>query len=348
MSTFDPYALECLAAIVKEGSFERAAVFLSITQSAVSQRLRALEEQAGAVLVVRSRPIAPTPAGSLLLRHAMHMRMMGADVQHDLQHLAGGAQGRDNVHEQISVAIDADSMATWAMPALDHLPYQGQTLEIITDHLDSTPDLLRQGRALGCVSTLKQSMPGCKILALGTMHYVAVAHPLFAARHCPHGLTPHNFRSLPFVAFNRRDDLQREFVAHAFGLKLARIRQLFVPSLEGQIRAVSAQWGISVVPELYVRAQLREGQLVNLAAGETLPVDLFWHCWGVESGTLAALTTAFTKAADNALGSYGEAQDTTPKLPPQQMGAAINRNVFDTAALLKGSASKRRLVKEPA
>ena len=41
MSTFDPAALECLAAIVEEGGFERAAQRLNVTQSAVSQRLRA-------------------------------------------------------------------------------------------------------------------------------------------------------------------------------------------------------------------------------------------------------------------------------------------------------------------
>jgi LysR family transcriptional regulator (chromosome initiation inhibitor) len=57
MSTFDPDALECLAAILEEGGFERAAQRLSITQSAVSQRLRALEAQVGTVLVVRSRPL---------------------------------------------------------------------------------------------------------------------------------------------------------------------------------------------------------------------------------------------------------------------------------------------------
>ncbi|HRM00219.1 MAG TPA: LysR family transcriptional regulator, partial [Acidovorax sp.] len=56
MSTYDPAALECLAAIVEEGGFERAAQRLNVTQSAVSQRLRALEAQVGSVLIVRSRP----------------------------------------------------------------------------------------------------------------------------------------------------------------------------------------------------------------------------------------------------------------------------------------------------
>src|SRR5690349_14659609 len=73
MSTYDPAALECLAAIVEEGGFERAAQRLSITQSAVSQRLRSLESQVGTVLVVRSRPLRPTAAGQLLLKHTRQL-----------------------------------------------------------------------------------------------------------------------------------------------------------------------------------------------------------------------------------------------------------------------------------
>ena len=82
MSTFDPAALECLAAIVEEGGFERAAQRLSITQSAVSQRLRSLEAQVGTVLIVRSRPLRPTAAGNLLLKHAKQMRLLVAQVRH--------------------------------------------------------------------------------------------------------------------------------------------------------------------------------------------------------------------------------------------------------------------------
>lgn len=305
MSTLDPYALECLAAIVKEGGFERAAARMSITQSAVSQRLRALEEQVGAVLVVRSRPIVATPAGSLLLKHAMHMRLLGADLRRDLKDLAAGAVGRKADLQPISIAVDAASIATWALPALDPLACQGLALEIITDHQDCTQDWLVQGQALGCVTTVKQAVRGCKTLALGAMHYVAVAHPDFAAQHCPYGLTPHNVRGLPFVACDRRDDLQRQFVANAFGLQLACVRQSYVPGLEGQLRVVGAQWGVSVVPQLYVSAQLSRGELVNIAPGKLLPIELYWHCWSMDSAALDALTDAFTGAAAAALVGAG-------------------------------------------
>ena len=66
MKAVDPAALDCLAALADEGSFERAAQRLAITQSAVSQRLRALETQVGQLLVVRSRPLRLTDPGMLL------------------------------------------------------------------------------------------------------------------------------------------------------------------------------------------------------------------------------------------------------------------------------------------
>src|SRR5207253_10373853 len=117
--TFDPDALECLAAIVEEGGFERAAQRLSITQSAVSQRLRVLEAQVGTVLIVRSRPIRPTPAGQLLLKHTKQLRLLRADLERDLRELAPSSTGGNRDDERISIAVNADSIATWALPAMN-------------------------------------------------------------------------------------------------------------------------------------------------------------------------------------------------------------------------------------
>ncbi len=301
MSTFDPDALECLAAIVEEGGFERAAVRLSITQSAVSQRLRSLEVQVGTVLIVRSRPLKPTSAGRLLLKHAMQMRLLRADLERDLKDLAPGVSGGGRDEERISIAINADSIATWALPALTALACQGLAMEIITDDQEFTHEWLREGQVLGCVTTLKQALRSCKMVPLGAMRYVAVADPDYAARHCPKGLSPQNFRTLPFIAFNRKDGLQLEFIGRALNLKRVALSQLYVPSSEGQVRAVMAGWGVSVLPELQVRNHLHSGRLVNIAPGHVLPVELFWHCWNLDSAVLDALTAALTGAAAESL-----------------------------------------------
>jgi len=300
MRTFDSDALECLAAIVEEGGFERAAVRLSITQSAVSQRLRALEAQVGTVLLVRSRPVKATSAGRLLIKHAVQMRLLRADLETDLKDLAPST-GAVREDERISIAINADSIATWALPALDPLVHAGLPLEIITDDQDFTHEWLREGQVLGCVTTLKQALRGCKVQSLGAMQYVAVASAEYAQAHCPQGLTPHNFRSIPFVAFNRKDDLPTEFVSRALNLRRVSLSQRFVPSSEGQVRAVLAGWGASIVPELLVQGLLESGQLVNLAPDMRLPVSLYWHCWNLDSEVIDRLTHALSGAANRLL-----------------------------------------------
>jgi LysR family transcriptional regulator (chromosome initiation inhibitor) len=297
MSTFDPDALECLAAIIEEGGFERAAQRLSITQSAVSQRLRALEAQVGTVLIVRSRPLKPTPAGQLMLKHAKMQRLLRADLEKDLKELAPSSTGNGREEERISVAINADSIATWALPALNGLAQGGLPIEIITDDQEFTHEWLREGQVLGCVTSLGQALRGCKMEALGSMGYVVVAQAAFAAAHCPKGLNAHNFHKLPFIAFNRKDHLQHGFVEQAFELPRVMLKQLFVPSSEGQVRAVRAGWGVSVLPELSVHERIASGELVNLAPRHRLEVALYWHCWNLSSDVLDALSSALRSAA---------------------------------------------------
>ena len=302
MSTFDPDALECLAAIIEEGGFERAAQRLSITQSAVSQRLRALEAQVGTVLIVRSRPLKATQAGQLLLKHAKMMRLLRADLERDLRELAPSSTGGGRDDERISVAINADSIATWALDALTPLARSGLPIEIIHDDQDFTHEWLREGQVLGCVTSIGQALRGCKMEELGTMDYVAVAQPAFAERHLPKGLSAHNFHQVPFMTFNRKDDAQREFVARAFGLQRVMLRQFYVPSSEGQVNAALAGWGVGVVPELLVREPLAAGALVNVAPAHVLGVRLYWHCWNLASEVLDALSAALRSAAAEHLG----------------------------------------------
>lgn len=297
MSTYDPAALECLAAIVEEGGFERAAQRLNVTQSAVSQRLRALEAQVGSVLIVRSRPLRPTSAGQLLLKHTKQLRLLRADLERDLQELAPSAPGSGREDERISIAINADSIATWALDAVHDLVRQRLPLEIIADDQDFTQEWLRSGQVLGCVTTLKQAMRGCRMVPLGAMHYVAVASSAFAHKHLPNGLTAHNFREVPFLSFNRKDDMAAEFVARTFGLKRVALNHLFVPSTEGQLHAVKAGWAVGVLPELLARSALAAGDIADVSPGHTLPIQLYWHCWNLESEVLEALTQALIEAS---------------------------------------------------
>ena len=272
MKDLDPAALECLAALVDEGSFERAAARLAITQSAVSQRLRALEAQLGQPVVVRSRPLRLTESGKVLLRFARQWQALRADVARELDAAGGG-------DDRLPIAVNADSLATWVPPALDALVHEGVSLELVVDDQDFTHDWLRQGAVLGCVSTVREALRGCRVTPLGVMPYVAVASPAFVARELPKGLDRRNFAQVPFLVFNRKDDMQAQWVSRAFGVRSPRLRERFVPSSDAYVRAAVMGWGVGVAPELQVRPHVERGELQVLHPDVRLPIALHWHQW---------------------------------------------------------------------
>ena len=143
-----------------------------------------------------------------------------------------------------------------------------------------------------------KALPG---VDLSKRPYVAVASREAIQKYCPDGFTQHSFRKMPFIAFNRKDDLQTEFISRTFRLKQVHLNQCFVPSSEGQVRAVLDGWGASVVPELLVRPMLEEGRLINLAPTSVLQVSLYWHCWNLDSAVLNSLTAAVIAEAGRSL-----------------------------------------------
>jgi len=272
MNGLDPAALDCLAALADNGSFDRAAERLAITQSAVSQRLRTLEGSVGQPLVVRSRPLQLTEAGKVLL-------------------------------------------ATWVLPALDPIVQAGHGLELVVDDQDFTHDWLRQGAVLGCVSTVREALRGCSVRALGVMRYIAVASPSFAARALPRGLTRDNFARVPFLVFNRKDDMQSQWVSRAFGVRHPRLQERFVPSSEAYARAAAMGWGVGVLPELQVRPLLDDGSLVALEPAVHVPVSLHWHQWQAGNDEEAAPSLLDRIGAALAVGASAALADAGPAGP---------------------------------
>jgi LysR family transcriptional regulator (chromosome initiation inhibitor) len=272
MKDLDPAALDCLAALADHGHFARAAQQLAITQSAVSQRLRALESQAGQPLVIRSRPLRLTAAGKVLLRFARQLQAMRADLAIELGETPALAQ-------RLPIAVNADSLGTWVIPALDELVRRGLPIELVVDDQEFTHDWLRDGEVLGCVSTMRTPLRGCRAVPLGEMAYVAVASPAFVAREMPEGLTRGNFTQLPFIAFNRKDRMHATWVSRALGVRQPRLREISVPASEPYVDATLRGWGIGIAPEMQVRARIAAGELVVLRPDVEVKLRLFWHQW---------------------------------------------------------------------
>ncbi|NMG01585.1 LysR family transcriptional regulator ArgP [Azoarcus taiwanensis] len=283
-------------AVVREGSFEQAARSLSLTQSAVSQRIRQLESDLGQVLLMRTKPVRPTPAGRRLLPYLSQMRLLQTEADRALQ--SGGGSGA----MRLSVGVNADSFATWFWPAVAPVVAQeGVVLDCVLDDQDHTHALLASGEVLGCVSTRREPMRGCVALRLGVMRYRCIGSEAFRRRHFPRGLSRSALGRAPAIVFGRHDDMHEAFLLHHFGLDKGQFPYHVVPSSEGFVAVASAGLGYGFIPELQVATQLADGGLIDLAPDKHEDVTLFWHHWEVQSPVMTKLCGAIVEGAGKVL-----------------------------------------------
>lgn len=280
---FDPAQLEALAAVVQAGTFDAAAAALHLTPSAVSQRVRALEQQAGQVLVLRTRPCRATPAGTELVRLAHQLALLDAD--------AAAALGLGAGPVRVGVAVNADSLATWFPAALAGLGDR-LVIDLHREDQDRTAQLLRDGVVMAAVTADAAAVQGCRVLPLGAMRYRAMASPGFAARWLPEGCGTQAWTAAPVVAFTADDMLQRRFVGRG---ELGP--EHHVPSHPAYVAVIADGLGWGMVSEHEADAFARAGTLVDLAPGRWLDVPLHWQRWSVRAAVLDDLTARVAAAA---------------------------------------------------
>lgn len=282
----DGQQLAAFAAVIEYGSFDAAAARLHVTPSAISQRIKALEQRVGQVVVVREKPCVATTAGVPLLRLAAQTALLEAEA---LVEMSGG----DGSAPRIALAVNADSMATWFTGVLEAL--DDVLFDIRIEDQDHSARLLREGVVMGAVTTERAPVPGCRVLALGVMRYVPVADPSYIKRYLPEGFTAHAVAAAPSLAWNRDDALQDMLVRKVFRRDIAR-PQHFVPTAEGFGGAVRAGLGWGMFPESLADPELADGSFVRVSEAH-LDVPLYWQCWKLDSPLVGAITEAVQSAA---------------------------------------------------
>lgn len=288
---FDRELLETLAVVVEVRSFERAARLLNVSKASVSMRIKTLEAQVSDVLLTRERPITPTQAGQVLLRHVQALRLLEHDV---LQELRSDASSQG--FTPVAVAVNADSLATWFLPAVQPLLASCRlALEAVVDDQDHTQVRLSHGEVIGCVSTQPRPALGFVSTRLGAMEYRCYATPDFAARYFADGFTLHAVLQAPAVLFNRKDSLHDSFLEQRFGLRPERYAKHFIPSTAGLLDAIAAGAGYGLAPAL--QAGQHRGELVELAKDEPFLMDLYWHRWATEPPLAQEITRAVLAGA---------------------------------------------------
>jgi LysR family transcriptional regulator (chromosome initiation inhibitor) len=272
----DAVQLATFQAVIDEGSFEAAARSLHVTPSAVSQRIKALEQAVGQVLVRRVKPCEPTAAGQALVRLAAQTALLEREA------LAAARGALTGERTRVSIVVNADSLHTWFLPALATLP-PALSFDLHQDDQDHTADLLRAGTAMAAVTAQRVPVQGCRAEPLGAMRYLAVA------------VEPGDFATRPMIVLNRKDQLQHRFLGAL--RKQADPPIHYVPAAAAFVEAIRLGLGWGLVPEQIAVPDIAAGRYQDLTPGKFLDVPLYWQYWRMESEVLTALTTAVKETA---------------------------------------------------
>lgn len=283
---------ETLAAIVDEGSMDAAARRLRVTPSAVSQRVKALEELVGRVLLVRAKPPRVTDAGGVVVRLARQLAL----VQHEAAVELGVAAADTRV--SVPIAVNADSLSTWFLAPLarvaDHLPV---VFDLHRDDQDHTATLLERGRVMAAVTSSAVAVAGGRAHPLGALRYLPVAAPRFADAWLGEGKA--GFTTAPVVNYDRRDELQNRWL-RAAGVDPAAVPTHLVPASADFATAIALGLGWGMLPEAQALPLVRAGRLVVLD-GPPLDVPLHWQQWNLRSHVLDRIADEVSAEATHAL-----------------------------------------------
>ncbi|HEX8403165.1 MAG TPA: ArgP/LysG family DNA-binding transcriptional regulator [Duganella sp.] len=288
MAPLDYRALAVLDAVASHGSFEKAALALGISQSAVSQRIKALEDAAGRLLIVRGQPAVPTGLGQRLVSHHRNVKLMEAALDIDL--------GNKTSMPEIALAVDSASLATWFPLSLHPLlsPPRCQ-LNIQQATRAMALHLVREGSVFGSIAAAQgpgdgdggHAASGPEVTPLGKMRYVCVATPLFAGHWFGDGFSVEAARLAPAVVCD--GDMMGEFLRDVLNMDGPYPRHT-MPLSAASSECVHGSLSYGLMPLAQVSKALADGRLVDLAPGRHVDVALNWHAWNLDTPFTRALS----------------------------------------------------------
>ena len=284
--TYNAAGVEALVAIAEHGTFDSAARALHVTPSAVSQRIRALEREVGQVVVRRGIPCRPTEAGSALVRLGLQVRLLDDEARVAMKDQVGQVE--------VTVAVNADSLATWFRGVLAEVATRDDlVVKLVVEDQAYSAELLRSGEALAAVTSDPHPVRGCRSEHLGFLRYRPAATPDLAERWRKGN--GHDWQRMPVVVFNSKDALQHDV------LRARRVTEPdamhLVPTSADFHESVRLGLGWGMLPEPQLLPDLDAGRLVTLGGRSHHDVHLHWQRWRIDSAALATLSDAVRRSA---------------------------------------------------
>jgi DNA-binding transcriptional LysR family regulator len=253
--------LTAFVIVAREGSFTRAAAKLGVSQSALSQTIRALEERLGLRLLTRTtRRVAPTDAGERLLA-AVGPRLDG--IEDDLAALS---HLRDKPAGTIRITASEHAASSILLPRLATLlpGYPDIKVEISTDYrmIDIVEQRFDAGVRLG--EHLQKDMIAVPVGPDVRMAVVA-APGYFARRPAPakpQDLTSHDCINVRLPTHGGL--LPWDFKQGTRELNVRVEGQMIFNGFPQVVDAALAGMGLAFVLEDVVRRHIEEGSLVRV------------------------------------------------------------------------------------
>ncbi len=291
--------LEALLAVEREGSIDAAARAMSMTSSAVSQRIKSLEERIGAVVLKRLSPVEPNEFGIALCRHAEAVGMMEDKL---IKKFASEFANMNQPVPMIKIVVNDDSLSSWFMEVLQKAENRDEqfVFEISIDDQNHSIERMRQGLANVAISNTKEAVQGFRSKYLGRHVYKATASPVFMAKHFPHGVNETNLTTAPSLRYGPMDDMQKRWVFQILEKQLPLISHT-IPSSHGFVCACLSDIGWGMSPAIMVDEHIKSGDLVELIPDSSLFEPLYWHCSRHVSEALNSVTNNVLASANDHL-----------------------------------------------
>lgn len=288
--------IEALDAVLQQGSFERAAENLYISQSAISQRIKQLERFIAQPVLIREQPPRPTLVGKKLLGLYRRVCLLENELVPELMN-------EENTRPvSIAIATNADSLATWLLPALSNTMKTRQVELNLTVFGESrTIEKIKNGEVAGAISLESQAIPGCHADYLGRMDYVCVASPEFYQRYFSQSVNFHTLKKAPAVSYDQYDDLHKKYLHDHFNVPRDAVINHTVGSSEAFVKLALSGAAYCLIPRLQIAQELEIGTLTDITPGFILTNRIYWHHWQLETGILQEISQAIVQYARQVL-----------------------------------------------
>ncbi|WP_444891043.1 LysR family transcriptional regulator ArgP [Microbulbifer sp. DLAB2-AA] len=292
--------LQAFAFVVEEQSFDKAAALLHVSQSAVSQRIKALEGQVGQALLIRSTPLRPTEAGLKVLGYFQQMHLLQHELLADID--PEGSKTRYSNQNKVRIALNSDSLDTWFLKAVTPIIRSHHLLvDLKVDDQEATLELLKNGEVIGCISSVTSNLQGCQSILLGHMAYYPVCTPAFKEHYFSDPVDVDEFRYAPAVEFNYKDQLQSRYLKQFWGIEAGQYPSHEIPSSKGFLNFLTLGLGWGMAPDIQVEDLLRQEKLIKLTPDQHLKIPLYWHVWNLKSKLIKEITHTLAEYAHKAL-----------------------------------------------